>query len=412
MPIERDNRFLSVPRVAIVAPTFNNAATLPLVLAALDETGLTVIVVDDGSTDQTGALLVDWEACSKRHVVVKHPINRGKAAALRTGFDRATELGFAHALTIDTDGQHDPAHIPALLGQINLHPDAIVLGNRVDGISACPLKNLVGRKVSNFVIGLVSGLWVNDSQCGLRIYPLERIRRLGLRAPRYAFESEVLAYAGFAQIPVVEVEVRCIYELPRGPRVTHFRPWSDSTLAALMFCRVLARSVHPKRFPSFGDRLADDASTGTLWTRFARWANPIRSWRKLRYDMIERDRLALSLGWGAFMALQPPFGLKTVICLALSKFFRLQPVVVLGVSSLTTPPLGVAAWTLSILVGNLLIHQRISSQQPSFNHGMLWVFRTLAAEWCVGALALGCLIGLGFAFSARVILRKIPVKTV
>src|SRR5438067_2274432 len=100
----------------IVAPTYNNARTVGTILQRLLEIGPPVVVVNDGSSDETAVVLDALRATiDNRLVVLSHPHNRGKAAALRTGFDEAAARGHTHAVTIDTDGQLEPADIPALL---------------------------------------------------------------------------------------------------------------------------------------------------------------------------------------------------------------------------------------------------------------------------------------------------------
>src|SRR5688572_11469384 len=90
----------------VVAPTFNNGRTLPGVLAAIDVLGLPVIVVNDGCDDDSPVVLAAWaDGGGPSRNLVAHECNRGKAAALQSGFDHARELGFTHAVTIDTDGQ-------------------------------------------------------------------------------------------------------------------------------------------------------------------------------------------------------------------------------------------------------------------------------------------------------------------
>src|SRR5260221_10677818 len=100
---------------AVIAPTFNNARTLLVVLRGIEESDLPVIVINDGCTDGTADLLQAWQQSGERRSVLTHGVNRGKAAALRTGFAHAVAGGFTHAVTIDTDGQLDPAEIPKLL---------------------------------------------------------------------------------------------------------------------------------------------------------------------------------------------------------------------------------------------------------------------------------------------------------
>src|SRR5690349_7403305 len=97
-------------RVVIVAPTFNNAGTLSQFLSRIDDLGLDIVLVNDGSTDATGQLLARWVQQGGRsgRIVLEHPRNRGKAAALLTAFEWARRQVFTHAITIDTDGQLDP----------------------------------------------------------------------------------------------------------------------------------------------------------------------------------------------------------------------------------------------------------------------------------------------------------------
>src|SRR5829696_2150994 len=110
----------------VVAPTYNNAGTVAAVLSRLCELGLRVIVVDDGSTDETPAILRSLLSVT----VVTHLKNLGKAAALRSGFAAATELGFSHAVSIDTDGQLDPDDVAKLIAEAREHPNALVIGTR------------------------------------------------------------------------------------------------------------------------------------------------------------------------------------------------------------------------------------------------------------------------------------------
>src|SRR5262245_17633720 len=103
-------------RYVVVAPTFNHAGLLRGVLDAIPAIGLPIVVVDDGSRDDTASTLEEWRTKDPgSRFVVTHGDNRGKAEALRSGFHDAEQRGFTHALTIDTDGQHNPADAAALL---------------------------------------------------------------------------------------------------------------------------------------------------------------------------------------------------------------------------------------------------------------------------------------------------------
>jgi glycosyltransferase involved in cell wall biosynthesis len=225
-------------RPAVVAPTFNNARTLMEVLHRLDRLGLAVLVVNDGSTDATGDLLEDWARNGNDRRVLTHPRNRGKAAALLTGFAAAMAGGFSHAVTIDTDGQLSPEDIPALLESAAAAPTALVIGHRDASAADYPLCSRIGRRLSNFMIFLESGLRVADSQCGLRVYPLALVNALPCRAGHFGFETEIVTRAAWAGASVVNRPVDCTYG-PRPLRVSHFKPWLDTPRAIRMHARLL-----------------------------------------------------------------------------------------------------------------------------------------------------------------------------
>ena len=124
---------------AILLPTFNNAATLRGVVEGVLQLGHPVIVVDDGSDTPATTLL---EGLAGDLMIETHRRNRGKAAALRTGFAAAAARGLTHALTIDTDGQHDLADAPALLAAAEADPTAFVTGCRDENDPDYPAKNL------------------------------------------------------------------------------------------------------------------------------------------------------------------------------------------------------------------------------------------------------------------------------
>src|SRR5687768_2246838 len=114
---------------AVVAPTYDNARTLEAIVTKITQLGLHVFVVNDGSTDDTAAVLARL-AEMPRVSAITHACNRGKAAALLSGFAAAEAAGYTHAVTIDTDGQLDPEQIPTLLATSRREPRAFVIGAR------------------------------------------------------------------------------------------------------------------------------------------------------------------------------------------------------------------------------------------------------------------------------------------
>ncbi len=229
-------------RPAIVAPTFNNAHTLIDVLHRLDALHLSVFAVNDGSTDPTAQLLADWAGDNPTRHVLTHARNQGKAAALHTGFAAAAAAGFTHAVTIDTDGQLCPEDIPTLLEAAAAQPRALVLGNRDAAAADYPFCSRLGRRLSNLMIRLESGLRVADSQCGLRVYPLPLVRTLTCRAGHFGFETEIITRAAWAGFAVMDRPVACTYA-PRPGRVSHFRPWLDTPRAVRMHAHLLPGAI-------------------------------------------------------------------------------------------------------------------------------------------------------------------------
>lgn len=241
-------RAVDVPdrvRPAVVAPTYNNAGTLLHVLDRLETLGLPLVVVDDGSTDATRSRLAAWVRRDRdRAETVRHARNLGKAAALRTGFYRARLAGCTHAVTIDTDGQHDPEEIPDLLAAARRTPEALVLGARRYGATP-PWASRVGCRLSNLAIRLACGSRLTDSQSGFRVYPLSLVEALRCDADRYAYETEILPRAKWAGHPLVEVPIRSRYP-PASRRVSHYRVGRDTLLCAAAHLRLCRHRWRPR----------------------------------------------------------------------------------------------------------------------------------------------------------------------
>jgi glycosyltransferase involved in cell wall biosynthesis len=208
-----------VARACVVIPAFEAARRLPDVVAGLRAAlpSLELLVVDDGSTDGTGALAVRL-GCQ----LVSHGRNRGKGAALCTGLSTALARGHEVALTVDADGQH-PAE--QARGVLLAEPsgEALVLGARDLGRAGAPRANQASNAISNFFTRF-AGRPLCDTQCGLRRYPIRATLGLAARGEGYDFESEVLLRAAWAGLPIVEHPIEVLYP---ADRVTHFRAARD-----------------------------------------------------------------------------------------------------------------------------------------------------------------------------------------
>lgn len=233
-------------RPVVIAPTYNNARTVAQVLRRVQALGLPIIAVNDGSTDDTARVLHAWHHTGSADVtatrrVIHHPANRGKAGALITGFHHARDEGYTHAITIDTDLQHDPEDIPALLALSQADPEALVLGMRRDDLAGTPWRSLAGRRWSSRLIRWECGLRVTDSQSGLRVYPVSLAHKARCRAGRYGYETEIIVRARWLGHPVIESPITSRY-LPVEESVSHFRPVTDTMRVLGIHFRLLPQS--------------------------------------------------------------------------------------------------------------------------------------------------------------------------
>jgi predicted LPLAT superfamily acyltransferase len=233
--------------VCVIIPVYNHQDRVADVIHGVLELGLPVIVVDDGSTDQTPAVLASIQGIS----VIRHPVNQGKGAALLTGFAKAQE-SFSWAITIDADGQHRPDDARAFLEIAGSGRRVLAVGNR-QGMSGehVPWTSRFGRGFSNFWVWASGGPWLADSQSGFRLYPLPESSNLNVTARRYQFEVEILVKARRKGLGIVEVPVSVVYQ-PKGVRVSHFRPWRDflrnsATFSRLIFTRFIPGNGGEKR---------------------------------------------------------------------------------------------------------------------------------------------------------------------
>jgi glycosyltransferase involved in cell wall biosynthesis len=206
-----------------VIPTYNNAGTLAAVIDSVLEYIPDVIVVNDGSNDNTAAILYTYKEKVK---IVSYAINRGKGFALKCGFDYAEAQGFKYALTLDSDGQHYASDIPRFIETAEKHPNALIVGNRNLTQDHKPKKNTFANKFSNFWFAVHTGTILPDTQTGYRLYPLEKMKRLRPFTSRYEAELEILVRCAWRRIKLISLPIQ-VYYAPAGERISHFRPGVD-----------------------------------------------------------------------------------------------------------------------------------------------------------------------------------------
>lgn len=208
--------------ICVVIPTYNNEGTITAVVQATLQECRDVIVINDGSTDGTRDILHGMEGIT----LVEYAENRGKGYALKCGFRRALQMGFAYAITLDGDGQHYPDDIALFLKANQQHPGALILGSRqMDGIERS-LGSRFANEFSNFWFYVQTGRRLADTQTGYRLYPLKKLHGLEFLTSRYEAELELLVQASWHGVEIVPINIK-VYYPPLAERVSHFRPIRD-----------------------------------------------------------------------------------------------------------------------------------------------------------------------------------------
>jgi len=207
-------------KICIIIPTYNEANKIESVIQNINKNKVDVLVVDDGSKDNTATLAKNAGAN-----VLKNEKNQGKGSALAKGFSYALKNGYDAVITMDGDGQHSPDDIKFFLESASNNPEAhLFLGNRMHSAKNMPLVRWITNIFMSMVISCVAGQKVNDSQCGFRLIRKEALQNLRLKSAKYEIESEMLIKASRAGFKIVPVNIQSIY---RGEK-SQINPFIDT----------------------------------------------------------------------------------------------------------------------------------------------------------------------------------------
>ncbi len=227
--------------VAIVIPALNESGTIRAVAQAALQQCPHLIVVDDGSSDDTADKLAGLPL-----TLIRHARCLGKGEALRSGFKAALALGVAGVVTMDGDGQHGADDIPLLLTAAAAHPGQIIIGARLIGRDDQPRGRRRANNVADWFISWACGQRILDSQSGQRYYPREAMALAGPARQGFVFETGLLIRAADRGIGTVAVPIRARYH--QGLRGSHFRPLLDGTRITLhITASLLSRGLAPWR---------------------------------------------------------------------------------------------------------------------------------------------------------------------
>ena len=238
-------------RYCVVIPAFQAGDTIGDLVRRIKLLQLAVVVVDDGSRDQTASLAAQHGA-----LVISHLQNQGKGRALRTGFDYALRSQYDGVITMDSDGQHDPEEIPHLIRAGEVQHAGIVVGDRMaDGGAMPPLR----RGTNAFMSAVVSALIrqrIPDSQCGSRFIRKEVLSSVPLRTAHFESETELLLSASLRRWKIISVRVRSIYQ----GHQSHIRPVRD----AMRFLHLVVRHIVSRWVGSLTVRAQRNRAAGNL----------------------------------------------------------------------------------------------------------------------------------------------------
>lgn len=225
----------------VLIPTYNNEKTLKNVIGGVLEQipEKNLIVVNDGSTDSTDAILSDFEG---RITILTNEVNRGKGFSLRKGFDYANQQGYDYVITMDSDGQHYPSDLTKMIDECEKHPNTVLMGSRNMNQEGVPGKSSFGNKFSNFWFKVETLISLPDTQTGFRVYPLKPLKNMRLFTTKFELEIEVIVRLAWKGVPFKPVPIDVKYD--PDERVSHFRPARDffriSVLNSVLFiCALL-----------------------------------------------------------------------------------------------------------------------------------------------------------------------------
>ncbi len=384
----------------VIMATYNNATTIKKIIVEILDFNIPLIVINDGSTDNTLKELKDFDG---RIVLNSYSKNIGKGWALRQGFEIARNLGYRNAITIDSDGQHFPKDIPAFINALDTKEPTLILGNRNMSREGIPNKSSFGNKFSNFWYWVETGDKQADTQTGYRLYPISEYENINFFTKKFEFEIEVLIRSSWRGIKIKSVEVEVKY-FEGDERISHFRPFKDffriSVLNSVLTTIALLY-IKPRDFVLYFIK-----------------NNP----KKIIMEQISAhnesdEKLSFTLGFGVFMGIVPIWGFQMLVAFFLAQLMKLNKTLVIIAANISIPPLVPFILLASYWVGGLVLgNSDMTAMLNNFNYivdGEYKIFLTQMGhslyQYILGAFILA--IGSGLStFAISYLLLKILKK--
>lgn len=356
-------------RCCVLIPTYNNEKSLARVLKDVLHFTSNIIVVNDGATDSTPKILEGFSEIPQIHFEK----NQGKGKALKTGFKEALNQGYQYAITMDSDGQHFAEDIPIFLDALENETtkNVLYIGARNMAQSDVPGKSSFGNKFSNFWFWFETGTWLQDTQCGYRLYPLEEIEKLNLYTPKFEFEIEVIVKASWHGTLVKNVPVKVLYD--DVDRVSHFRTVPDFTRISILntwFVLVTIFFIKPRDF--FRKVKKKGVKKFLLNDILGSNDTPVKK--------------AASIALGVFVGLSPFWGLHTILVLFLAFLFKLNKPIAFAFSNVSLPPFIPFIVLTSLQTGSWILGESFTFSLDAINENFDFLIHLKA--YLLGSLVL------------------------
>jgi len=356
-------------KFCVIIPSYNNATKIEAVINEVLLQTNNVIVINDGATDNTAQLLAHY----KNIKVISYPQNKGKGYAVKKGFKKAIELGYEYAITIDSDGQHCAEDISKFINACFINQNAIIIGNRSIIKGKISRKSSFANNLSNFWFLVITGIKLDDTQSGFRLYPIKKMQHILTLTRRYEFEIEIMVKASWQNIPIESIPISVIYP-PENERISHFRPVVDFIRIGLLNSWLVFLSL----------------------TFFRPFAFIKKLNKKYIVDFFNQNlvktkdnnfKIVGSIMFGVFMGIIPLWGYQLITAIALAYVFRLNKLIVGVAANISITPMIPVIIYLSYLTGGIVLGTDIS--KLPFNTGLsVELFTTNIKQYLIGSFVL------------------------
>ena len=222
-------------RICVIIPTYNESRAIAGLINQITKLGLEVIIIDDGSVDDTVKIAT---ACGAK--VLTNLKNMGKGASLIKGYSFALKQGFDAVISMDGDGQHSPEDLLAFIQKAQVSQSALIVGNRMGATAGMPASRVVTNFLMSKFISLIVKQHIPDTQCGFRLAKKELLTRIDLLTSKYETESEVLIKAAHLGFKIESIPIKTIY----SGQKSQINPLVD-TLRFLRF--MILEFIRPRR---------------------------------------------------------------------------------------------------------------------------------------------------------------------